>query len=205
MYCFSRALPSLESPQLEFLTPTEEIAAPLGQEEIPPPEPTAEKTPEIPPANLVKKPVDLPEPLQKTAELPEPTRQAVELSEPTQSTKVELPEETKKVELSEPTEKEEAPPEELPEPNREQATSSEIVEEPAGLLEPTKSTEEFPEPTKTTTEPPEPEKKLICELPEEPVEKPAEIPPEEPFKVPAEEPAVTETLQDPAEELQDSG
>ncbi|XP_078128618.1 uncharacterized protein tacc2 isoform X3 [Sander vitreus] len=204
----SRPLPSLESPQLEFLTPTEEIAAPLRQEEIPPPEQAAEKTTEIPPLNLVKKPVDLPEPLKKTVELPEPTQQTVELPEPTQQT-VELPEETKKVELLEPTKKEE----ELPEPKREPVTSLEIVKGLAELQEPTKSTKELPEPTnnevelpeptKTTTE--EPEKKLISELPEELVEKPVEIPAEEPLKVPAEETAATETVQDPAEELQDSG
>uniref|UniRef100_A0A8C9ZM05 Transforming acidic coiled-coil-containing protein C-terminal domain-containing protein n=1 Tax=Sander lucioperca TaxID=283035 RepID=A0A8C9ZM05_SANLU len=223
-------LPSLESPQLEFLTPTEEIAAPLRQEESPPPEQAAEKTTEIPPLNLVKKPVDLPEPLKKTVELPEPTQRTVELPEPTQETvelpeptqqTVELPEETKKVELLELTKKEEEPPEELPEPKREPVTSSEIVKELAELQEPTKSTKELPEPTnnevefpeptknkepeptKTTTE--EPEKKLISELPEELVEKPVEIPAEEPLKVPAEETSATETVQDPAEELQDSG
>ncbi|XP_044069212.1 transforming acidic coiled-coil-containing protein 2 isoform X15 [Siniperca chuatsi] len=206
-------LPSLESPQLEFLTPTEEITAPLRQEEIPQPEQAAEKTTEIPPLNLVKKQVDVPEPLKKTAELPEPRHQTAELSEPTQNTKEELPEETKKLELSEPTKKEEEPPQELPEPKREPVTSSEIAEEPAELLAPTTSTvwfpepakNEEPEPTKTTTEPIEPEKKLISEQPEELVEKPEKIPSEEPFKVSAEESAVTQTVQDPAEELQDSG
>ncbi|TDH01112.1 hypothetical protein EPR50_G00176890 [Perca flavescens] len=226
----SRPLPSLESPQLEFLTPTEEIAAPLRQEEIPPPGRAAEKTTEIPPLNLVKKPVDLPEPLKKTVELPEPTPHTVELPEPTTQTvelpeptpqTVELPEETKKVELLEPTKKEEEPPEELPEPKREPVTSSEIVKELADLQEPTTSIKELPEPTnnevefpeptqnkepeptKTTTE--EPEKKLTSELPEELVEKPVEIPAEEPLKVPTEETAATESVQDPAEELQDSG
>ncbi|XP_023281483.1 uncharacterized protein LOC111669427 isoform X1 [Seriola lalandi dorsalis] len=190
-----RAFPSLESPQLEFHTPTEEIAAPLTQEEIPPVEQAAEKTTEIPTLNLLKKPVDLPEPLKKSADLPEPKQQAVELSEPTQSTKEEL---------SEPTKEEEESPGELPEPKGEPVTSPEIVEEPAELLDAAKSTEELqeapkheePEPTKVTTEPLEPAKKLISEeLPE----KPAETTPEEPFKEPAEE-----LVQDPAEELQDS-
>ncbi|XP_023281491.1 transforming acidic coiled-coil-containing protein 2-like isoform X9 [Seriola lalandi dorsalis] len=189
------AFPSLESPQLEFHTPTEEIAAPLTQEEIPPVEQAAEKTTEIPTLNLLKKPVDLPEPLKKSADLPEPKQQAVELSEPTQSTKEEL---------SEPTKEEEESPGELPEPKGEPVTSPEIVEEPAELLDAAKSTEELqeapkheePEPTKVTTEPLEPAKKLISEeLPE----KPAETTPEEPFKEPAEE-----LVQDPAEELQDS-
>ncbi|XP_032396994.1 uncharacterized protein tacc2 isoform X4 [Etheostoma spectabile] len=198
----SRPLPSLESPQLEFLTPTEEIAAPLRQEEIPPPERAAAKTTEIPPPNLVKKPVDLPEPLQKTAELPEPTLQTVE-----------FPEETKKVELLEPSKKEEEPPVELPEPKREPVTASQIEKELTELQEPTKITKELPEPTNnevefpeptenkepepTKTETEEPEKELISELPEEQVEKPVEIP--------AEETAATETVQYPAEELQDSG
>ncbi|XP_034753328.1 uncharacterized protein tacc2 isoform X5 [Etheostoma cragini] len=198
----SRPLPSLESPQLEFLTPTEEIAAPLRLEEIAPPERAAAKKTEIPPLNLVKKPVDLPEPLKKIIELPEQTQQTVE-----------FPEETKKVERLEPTKKEEELPEELSEPKREPVTFSEIEKELTKLQEPTKSTKELPEPTKyevelpeptenkepepskTTTE--EPEKELICELPEEQVEKPVEIP--------AEETAVTQTVQSPAEELQDSG
>ncbi|XP_078016744.1 uncharacterized protein tacc2 isoform X2 [Epinephelus lanceolatus] len=313
----SRPLPSLDSPQLEFLTPTEEIAASQGQEEIPPPGQAAEKTTEIPPLNLVKKPVDLPEPLKKTTELlepaqrtrvdllgdnekvglseetrkvepseetkkvelleetrkvepseetkkvelleetrkvgpseetkkvelleetrkvepseetkkvepseetkkvepPEPTKTEeeppTELPEPAQSTKVDLPEETKKVEPSGPTKKEELP-EELTEPKREPVTSSEAAKEPAELPEPTKSTEELqepteneePEPTKTTSDPPAAEKKLTSEPPEVLVDKPVEISPEEPFKVPAGETAVTETVQHPAEELQDSG
>nr|XP_046258321.1 mucin-12 isoform X3 [Scatophagus argus] len=189
----SRPLPSLESPQQEFLTPTEEIAAPLGQKEIPPPEQVGEKTTGIPLVSDTEKPVDLPEPLKKTTELPEPI----------QSTKVELPEETTKEELSEPTKKEEELPEELSEPKRVPLSSSEIAKEPDEVLEPTKSTEELqeplkneePEPAKTTTELLEPVKKLV--------EKPVERPPEEPFTVPAEETAVSQTVHYPAEELQD--
>ncbi|XP_034407330.1 uncharacterized protein LOC117743700, partial [Cyclopterus lumpus] len=85
----SRPLPSLESPQ-GFLTPTEEIASPLRQEDLRPPDRAPEKTTEIPPLNLVKKPVDLPEPLKTPAELPEPPQQTVEFSE--EAYKVELPE-----------------------------------------------------------------------------------------------------------------
>lgn len=187
MHCFSRTLPSLESPQLEFLTPTEELAVPLRQEEIPSPERASEKTAEIPLLNLLKKPVDLPESLKFTAEFPEST----------QTAKVER---TNKVELSDPIKKEEK----LPEPKIEPVTSSEVVEEAAELVGPTQSTEQFPEPpitAKTTTDPQEP-KKLISELPEQ---KPVESPPEEALNVPAEETAVTETVQDPAKELQDSG
>ncbi|KAM6923193.1 transforming acidic coiled-coil-containing protein 2 isoform 3-T3 [Lycodopsis pacificus] len=300
-------LPSLESPQLEFRTPTEEIAAPLRQEEIRPPDRAAETTTEIPPLNLVKKPVDFPEPLKKTAELPEPTRsrkvelpeeadkvelqkptqqtvelpeeakkvelqqptqqtvelpeeaEKVELPEPTRSRKVELPEEAEKVELQKPTQQtvelpeeaekvelpepteqtvelpEEAEKVELPEPTQQteeppeeaekvelQKPAEQTVEPPeptqttkvelpettkkeVELLEPTESPEELSEQTKTSTELPEPEKRLSCELPEELGERPVEVLPEEPFKVPTEETAETETVQDPAEELQDSG
>ncbi|XP_008281687.1 microtubule-associated protein futsch isoform X2 [Stegastes partitus] len=215
----SRPLPSLESPQLEFLTPTEEVAVPLTQEEIPPPEQAAEKTTEIQPRNLLKKPVDLPEPLKKTTDLPEPTQQTGELYKPTQSTKVEFLEEANKGELSEPTKKEEEPPYEFPE-EKKPITS---LEEAAEILESTKRPEEIPEPTKNgaesveptkneepeptqaTTETIQPEEELISELTEEQEEKPVEIPPVEPFTVPAEKTAVTETVQDPAEELQDSG
>ena len=161
----------------------------------------AQQTAEIPPLDLVKKPLDLPEPLKKTAELLEPTQQTAEHK--SQSTKVEF---------SETIKKEEEPPEEPPEPKGDSVTSSEIKEKSSKLLEPAESTEEFPEtlgnegpePTKVTTEPLEPEKELISELPRDLVEKAVEILPEEPLKAAAEA-TVTVTVQDPAEELQDSG
>ncbi|CAB1453665.1 unnamed protein product [Pleuronectes platessa] len=195
----SRALPSLESPQLEFLTPTEEVAAPLKQEEVRPPDLATEKSTEIPPPNRVKKPVDFPEPLKKSVDLPEPTQlTSVKFSEPIQSTKEES---------SDATKKQEEPPEERPEAKAEPLISSEIEEGTAEFLEPAQSTEELPESTeneepestKVTTEPREPEEKLISELS---VEEPVETPPEEPLKEPAE--AETEAIQDPAEEYQDS-
>ncbi|XP_062256626.1 transforming acidic coiled-coil-containing protein 2 isoform X2 [Platichthys flesus] len=193
------ALPSLESPQLEFLTPTEELAAPLKQEEVRPPDLATEKSTEIPPPNRVKKPVDFPEPLKKSVDLPEPTQlTSVKFSEPTQSTKEES---------SDATKKQEEPPEERPEAKAEPLISSEIEAGTAEFLEPAQSTEELPEsteneepePTKVTTEPRKPEEKLISELS---VEEPVETPPEEPLKEPAE--AETEAIQDPAEEHQDS-
>ncbi|XP_069394886.1 uncharacterized protein tacc2 isoform X4 [Paralichthys olivaceus] len=193
----SRALPSLESPQLEFLTPTEEVAAPLKQEEVQPPDSSAEKSTEIPPLIRVKKPVDFPEPLKKSVDLPEPTKLTVKFSEPTQSTTEEP---------SEPTKRQEEPPEE-PEAKAEPVISSEIVEGTAELLEQAQSTEELPElteneeqePTKVTTEPRAPEEKLITELS---VEERVETPPEGPLKEPAE--AETDAVQDPAEDHQDS-
>ncbi|XP_026164388.1 uncharacterized protein tacc2 isoform X2 [Mastacembelus armatus] len=100
-----RPFPSLESPQLEFVTPTEEIVAPLRQEEIPPLEQATERTTESQSPHFGKKPVDLPEPLKKPAEFPEPTQQKAEISKLTQSTNVELSGEAKKVELLEETKK----------------------------------------------------------------------------------------------------
>lgn len=198
-----RPLPSLDSPPQEFLTPSEEIDAP---QEIPPPEQAAEKTAEIPPLNLLKQPEDLSHTSTDTAEPPEVTQQTVEHPEPTQSTKVELPEQTKNIELSAPIEKEEQPPEELLEPQRGPVGPSDVVEEAAELLEPAESTEKLPEPqrddkpepAKTSAEPREPEKKLIGEPPEE---KPTAIPPEVPVHVPADGP----TSQGPAEESLNSG
>ncbi|XP_067380677.1 microtubule-associated protein futsch isoform X5 [Channa argus] len=202
----SRPLPSLESPQLEFLTPTEEIAAPPREAEILSPEVAAEKTREIQPVNVVKKPVDLPKPLKKSSDLLEPTQKTVELIESLQSTKVGLPEESTKEDQL------------LSEPKRELDTYSDIAEKPLGLLEPTKSTAELPEPaindvllpvgTKNdepkvtkTAETLESEKKPTCEV----VERPVELPPEKQFNIPAEETALTETVQRSAEKRPDSG
>ncbi|XP_053188536.1 transforming acidic coiled-coil-containing protein 2 isoform X2 [Scomber japonicus] len=199
-------LPSLESPQQEFLTPSEEIDAPLREDEIPQSEQTAEETTDIPPLDVVRKPVDLPEPTKKTEELYEPTK----------TTTVELLE-AKKVDLSEPTRKEDDLPEELPQPKEDQvitehptellktANSTEELREPIKKEEEspelTKHEEEVTEPTKKTAEHLEPEKRAISDPPEEVVEKPVECPSEESFKVPA---AAAESVQDPAEELQDS-
>ncbi|XP_071754122.2 transforming acidic coiled-coil-containing protein 2 isoform X1 [Centroberyx gerrardi] len=205
----SRPLPSLESPQLEFLTPTEEIAAPLSQEENPPPEQAAETTTEIPPVEPVKKsvefpeppkePVDIPEPTKKTVELPEPTGKEVELLEPTKKT-VELPEPTKKtVELPEPTKELVDIPEptkkpvELTEPTKTLVEFPEPTKKPVELTEPTKTLVEFPEPTKKPLEHSEPTKKV--ELPE-PTKKEVEL--TEPTKKTAEHP---EPVKKPISEL----
>ncbi|XP_005737091.1 transforming acidic coiled-coil-containing protein 2 isoform X6 [Pundamilia nyererei] len=211
--------PSLESPQQEFLTPTEEIAAPVRQEKTPPPELAAEETAEIPPVNLVKKPVDLPRPLKKAGDLLESAHEIAELSKPPQSIKVEE-EETTKAELPEAAKKEEEEhPDEVQEPKRKQVTSTEVVNEEQArertdeipeptandseLVEPAKYEE--PETTKPTTESPQSEEKPVSELPVELVEKPLDIQPVEPAEVLAEETAATEAVQDPAAELRDSG
>ncbi|CAJ1067762.1 uncharacterized protein tacc2 isoform X3 [Xyrichtys novacula] len=133
----SRALPSLESPQLEFHTPTQEIDAPLRQEESPPPPPPPpEKETETTPTLRLKKPVDLPEPLQKTTDLPElkpSTKETFpgvsetakkdeepqeEFEKPKQITKVELSEDIRKFQLSKSSEREEEPPKDLQEPKQ---------------------------------------------------------------------------------------
>ncbi|KAM7408954.1 hypothetical protein PAMA_002601 [Pampus argenteus] len=187
----SRPLPSLESPQLEFLTPTQEIAAPLRPDETLQVEQAAEEQTDIPPRDL-----------------PEPTKQKEELYEPTKKTTVEHPEVAKQ--------EQDDLQEELPKPKRDPV----IVEHPEELLEaaksteelgePTKNEEEFPEPTENKEELTEPTKKAAehlepeKKLPEEGVENPPECPPEEPFRETAEE-TEAESVQDPAEELQDSG
>lgn len=196
----------MESPQQEFLTPTEEIKA---AQETPPPEQAAEEVTEIQ-LGVVKEPVGLSESLRATAELSEATPQTVDYPEPTQSTRVETQKETNNLEPPEPIKEEEQPPEELPEPEKGQVSSSEEAEEPTEVQEATKSTEKLTEPPKNeepeTPEAPtglqEAEEKLIREHPEE---TPVEIPPEEPLEVPSEETEVTETVQDPDLELQDSG
>ncbi|XP_004556144.3 uncharacterized protein tacc2 isoform X1 [Maylandia zebra] len=214
-----RPFPSLESPQQEFLTPTEEIAAPVRQEKTPPPELAAEETAEIPPVNLVKKPVDLPRPLKKAGDLLESAHEIAELSKPPQSIKVEE-EETTKAELPEAAKKEEEEhPDEVQEPKRKQVTSTEVVNEEQArertdeIPEPTANDNELVEPakyeeqetTRPTTESPQSEEKPVSELPVELVEKPLDIQPVEPAEVLAEETAATEAVQDPAAELRDSG
>lgn len=191
----------------------------MRQEKTPPPELAAEETAEIPPVNLVKKPVDLPRPLKKAGDLLESAHEIAELSKPLQSIKVEE-EETTKAELPEATKKEEEEhPDEVQEPKRKQVTSTEVVNEEQArerideipeptandneLVEPAKYEE--PETTKPTTESPQSEEKPVSELPVELVEKPLDIQPVEPAEVLAEETAATEAVQDPAAELRDSG
>ncbi|XP_041865858.1 uncharacterized protein tacc2 isoform X3 [Melanotaenia boesemani] len=198
-----RPLPSLESPQLEFLTPTEEIAAPLRQdEEIPPLEQAAKKTTESSSLNLLKRPVDLPGPLEKTVNLPETTQHTAELPISTQSTKAEEAQEK-----DEPTKTEESP-DDFPESERKPV---EVVEEKADVLTPTTKIKETPEPTKTEEESqkpikyeePQPKTKTAEPLQQEKTLSDEKLV-EEPFEVPALKSTVTETVQDPSAEFQDS-
>ncbi|XP_056904235.1 uncharacterized protein tacc2 isoform X3 [Takifugu flavidus] len=138
----SSPLPSLESPQLDFHTPTEEV-----QEEIPP-------QPEV------VEPSALPESL-KSTELPEPTQ-------PSQSTKGELQTESDESKLTDQIQKEDLPPRERSDVPPQTIASSQVVED-ASEPEPANSTPEFldahkgekPEPPGTRE--PEP---LITEAPE---------------------------------------
>ncbi|KAM4607727.1 transforming acidic coiled-coil-containing protein 2 isoform 2-T2 [Polymixia lowei] len=191
----SRPFPSLESPQLEFLTPTEEIAALLGQEENPPPEQAVENTSEI--QSVVKEPLETPEQAGKPVELPEPTKEQVQLPEPTKKSE-DLPEPTKKpVELPEPTKTSE----ELPEPTK----------KPVELPEPTKKPVELPEPTKKSEELPEPTKKKPAEL-SGPINDPGELPEQlkelvevpEPAKYPVKVSEVVKELVELPEPVSDS-
>ncbi|XP_068182936.1 uncharacterized protein tacc2 isoform X3 [Antennarius striatus] len=182
-----RPLPSLESPQLEF----------LRQKEILPGLQAAGDTTEIQAPHLVETQLGLPDPFKTTPELLEPAQQIVEDPEPKQSTRPELPGGAK---AAEPTKQEQLLPEELPEPKKILVPSPQTVEVAAETLESKKK--EKPEPTKTTAKPLEPEESLINKPP---VEKSVETQLKETFRVTAEETVVRELVQGPPEELQDSG
>ncbi|XP_061601249.1 microtubule-associated protein futsch isoform X3 [Cololabis saira] len=201
-----RPLPSLESPQLEFLTPTEETAVLRQDEEIPPPDQAAGQAVESPALLVAKRPVDLPQPLQKTVDLPEPTQQTAPLSEPTQSAKAELSEEiTNKDKSSTPT-KTEFSPDRSPESDNQLV---DVADDQTEFFKATKKIEEIPEQTEIdvdSREPTENEESQLKQtteslkqqekLPEELEEKPVEVPPEK---------TDVTTVQDPPEELQSSG
>ncbi|XP_070398441.1 microtubule-associated protein futsch isoform X6 [Nothobranchius furzeri] len=161
-----RPLPSLEPPQLEFLTPTEDIAAPL----ILPSEQGAENATSPSP---VKRPVDLPEPLERIADPPKPSQLAAELPKPMQSPRAQLSEETEQKAKAEPF------PDQFPESDEKLL---EEKEEQVEALKPTKVVERIPEsgsaedllPERSTCAEQEEEK-----LREEQGEKPADGPPVE--------------------------
>lgn len=173
-----------------------------GAQESQSPERAVEEAVEIQ-QSVVEEPVDLFASPTITAEPIEETKQIANGQEPLQSPTVEPKKETHSIELSEPIKIEEQPPEELAEPEQGKGSSFGAVEKPPWLQEPTNSTEELPNPPKheeletleARTELPEAEQSLITETP-------VEIPPEEPLQ---EETTVTETIQDPASEEQDSG
>uniref|UniRef100_A0A146XIM8 Transforming acidic coiled-coil-containing protein 2, putative n=1 Tax=Fundulus heteroclitus TaxID=8078 RepID=A0A146XIM8_FUNHE len=193
-------LPSLESPQVEFLTPSEEVAAPLGPEEaISPPQEAEEKAALSSCLSAAKRPVDLPQPLEKVA-LPEPTKFIEDLSP-----KAELPDESsKKTQRLEPESSQKS-----------EWHPAEGAGEHTELLPPAQETEEIPEPVETKEiesleglQPNKPEAEPVQQeqrLSEEPGIPPAEAPPVEPSKVPAEKTEEPEPVEDPFTELQHSG
>lgn len=189
----------MESPQQDFHTPTEERK---DAEESQSPERAVEEAVGIQ-QSVVKWSLDLSESPRTTAEPPEEAQQIVDDEEPPQSPIAEPQRDTNSIELSELIKKEEQLPEELAEPEEDQVSSFGTVEKPPWLQEPTNVTEqlleppkhEVPETSEATTELQEAEKNLISETP-------VEIPPEELLK---EETTVTEAIQDPASEEQDSG
>ncbi|MEQ2286752.1 hypothetical protein AMECASPLE_005587 [Ameca splendens] len=205
--CSLGPLPSLESPEVEFLTPTEEIAAPLRPEEvIPPPEEAEEKTAQSSCLSTVKRPVDLPKPLEKV-DLPEPTKHTADLT-----TKAELLEESSK--KPKPLE-----PESSPKFSKSDRKPVEEAAEQTALLKSAQEAEEIPEPTRNDVEtggtenledlqPTKPRVETVQQeqqLSEEPEEKPTEVPPVEPIKILAENTEVPEPAEDPSTELQDCG
>ncbi|KAM9727672.1 uncharacterized protein tacc2 isoform 4-T4 [Menidia menidia] len=215
----SRPLPSLESPQQEFLTPTDEISAPLRQEEeLPPLEQAAEKTTASQSLNVLNRPVDLPEPLEKTVAFSKPTHLIAQLSISSQSTKAEFSEEApKEGEPSDPTQTEVPVVPEVPQSGRKPNEEAEGAKEEAEFLQPSKQFEGIPEktnsevksqdpaqneqsPKKSIAEPVQQEKKLL----EKPEEKPVEDAHVECSIVLTETTDVTDIVQDPPVELQDS-
>ncbi|CAG6017539.1 unnamed protein product [Menidia menidia] len=215
----SRPLPSLESPQQEFLTPTDEISAPLRQEEeLPPLEQAAEKTTASQSLNILNRPVDLPEPLEKTVAFSKPTHLIAQLSISSQSTKAEFSEEApKEGEPSDPTQTEVPVVPEVPQSGRKPNEEAEGAKEEAEFLQPSKQFEGILEktnsevksqdpaqneqsPKKSIAEPVQQEKKRL----EKPEEKPVEDAHVESSIVLTETTDVTDIVQDPPVELQDS-
>ncbi|XP_014907179.1 uncharacterized protein LOC106959252 isoform X2 [Poecilia latipinna] len=198
-----RPLPSLESPQVEFVTPTEEIpSALISDEVILPQEEAEENTAQSSCQSAVKRPNDLPKPLEKV-DLPEPIKYSTDLT-----SKAELPRESSKT--TKPLEQESS---------QKLFDRKSVATEHTELLQPAQETEEILVPARNEVEiretsnledlqPNEPRAETVQQqqqLLEEPEEKPIEVPPVEPFRVPAEKTEVPETVEHPSTELQDSG
>lgn len=189
----------MASPQQEFRTPTEESE---GAQASQSPERAVEEAVGIQ-QSVVNESVDLSESPTATAEPPEETQQTVDDQEPPQSPLAVAQKDINSLDLSELIEKEEQLPDEPADPEEGQVSSFGTVEKPPWLQEPTSIAEQLPEPPKhgdletseAATELQEAEKNLITGTP-------AEIPPEQLLK---EETAVSETIQAPASEEQDSG
>ncbi|XP_054885360.1 uncharacterized protein tacc2 isoform X3 [Poeciliopsis prolifica] len=200
-----RPLPSLESPQVEFVTPTEEIpSALISDEVILPPEEAEENATQNSCSSAVKRPNDLPKPLEKV-DLPEPIKYSADLT-----SKAELPEESSKT--TKPLEQESS---------QKLFDRKFVLEatEHTEILKPAQEAEEIPVPARDEIEVREtpnledlqPNKpsaetaKQQQQLLEETEEKPIEVPPVEPFRVAVEKTEVPETVDHFYTELQNSG
>lgn len=200
---FLRPLPSLESPQVEFVTPTEEIpSALISDKVILPPEEAEENAAQSSCPSAVKRPDDLPKPLEKV-DLPEPIKYLADLT-----SKAELPGESSK---TKPLEQESS---------QKLFDRKSVLEatEHTKVLKPAQKTEEIlarnevevrETPNLEDLQPNEPRTETLQlqqqQLLEEPEEKPIEVPPVEPFRVPVEKTEVPETVEHPFTELQNSG
>uniref|UniRef100_A0A3P9N703 Uncharacterized LOC103477205 n=1 Tax=Poecilia reticulata TaxID=8081 RepID=A0A3P9N703_POERE len=195
--------PSLESPQVEFVTPTEEIpSALISDEVILPPEDAEENTAQSSCQSAVKRPNDLPKPLEKV-DLPEPIQYSTDLT-----SKAELPRESSTT--TKPLEQESS---------QKLFDRKSVATEHTELLQPAQETEEILVPTRNEVEvretpnledlqPNEQRAETVQQqqqLLEEPEEKPIKVPPVEPFRVPVEKTEVPETVKHLSTELQDSG
>ncbi|XP_027862069.1 uncharacterized protein tacc2 isoform X4 [Xiphophorus couchianus] len=198
-----RPLPSLESPQVEFVTPTEEIPSALISDKVVlPPEEAEENAAQSSCPSAVKRPDDLPKPLVKV-DLPEPIKYLADLT-----SKVELPGESSKIKPLE------------QESSQKLFDRKSVLEatEHTKVLKPAQETEEIltrnevevrETPNLEDLQPNEPRTETLQQqqqqLLEEPEEKPIKVPPVEPFRVPVEKTEVPETVEHPSTELQNSG
>lgn len=201
----SRPLPSLETPQQEFHTPTEESKATeksKATQERQSPEQAVEEALESQ-QSVVTGSVDRAESPRTTAEPPEKAQEIVDDQKPPQSPIAGPQKNINRLELAESTKTEEQPPQELAQAEEGKVGSFGTVEKLLWLQEPTSSIDQLPEQPKheelntseATTELHKAEKNLITETP-------VEIPPEEELK---DETTVTATIPELALEEHEIG
>ncbi|XP_038163003.1 uncharacterized protein tacc2 isoform X4 [Cyprinodon tularosa] len=198
-------LPSLDSPQVDFLTPSEELASPPRSEDTVPSEEAEEKAALSSCLSAVQRPVNLPQPLEKVIPS-EPTKHTANLT-----TKAEIQEESSE----KPKSLESESSQKLLNSEREPV---EGAGEQTNIFIPAQVTKGTPEPTRDEVE--TRERGHVEDLPrnesraetalqeeelEEPYEKPTKVLPVVTSKVPAGESEVSQTVQDPPTKLQDSG
>lgn len=186
---FFSHLPSLESPQLDFHSPTEEVVVSPKHEEIPSQHDAAEKISDV-------------------LETLKPTEQLPELPQPNQGTKGELQTERNESELTGWIKNDYLPAEGRSDVQQHTTATSKVVEDAPELKPPLTDRENILEAlAHEKQEPPKTrelfdlEKTVTIELPEEKV---VDATAEEPFKVLPEETTVSEAYQDPSQVLPSS-